>query len=97
MKDYCRDQRYEQLIEVELTRDGGGMYDDSDSWPIKCPSCGHGFTESIRRVKSRLISSCPKCSLDFAHSGEQFLFALSEARKGRYNPWSEILRDRPAD
>ena len=65
MKDWCRGQRYEQLIEVELTRDGGGMYDDGNSWPIKCPSCGHGFTESIEYVKSRLISTCPKCSSNF--------------------------------
>jgi len=67
------------------------MYDDDDSWPVKCPRCDHGFTESIGRVKSRLVSSCPNCSLDFTHSGEQFLFRLSEARKGRHNPWWEML------
>jgi len=70
------------------------MYDNDDSWPIKCPRCDHGFTESIGRIKSRLVSSCPMCSLDFAHSREQFLFTLSEARKGRHNPWWEILASR---
>jgi hypothetical protein len=75
---------------------GGGMYDDDDFWPLKCPSCSHGFTDSIRRIKSRFVSSCPKCSSDFAHEAEQFAFALSEARKGRRNPWWEILRVQPA-
>ena len=67
------------------------MYDDHDSWPIKCPRCDHGFAESIGRIKSRLVSSCPMCSLDFAHSEQQFSRTLSEARKGRHNPWWEIL------
>jgi len=67
------------------------MYDDDDAWPIECPRCGHGFIEAIGHIKSRLVSSCPRCSLDFAHSGEQFLLTLSDARKGLHNPWWEIL------
>jgi hypothetical protein len=91
VKNWCRAQKYEKSIEVDLTRGASGTYDEGDCWPIKCPSCGHGFTETIGRIKSRLVSSCPGCSLDFAHSGEEFLLALSEARKGRHNPWWEIL------
>ena len=67
------------------------MYGDDNSWPVKCPSCGHGFTETIGRIKSRLTSSCPRCSIDFVHSRKQFLFELSEAREDRHNPWWEIL------
>jgi hypothetical protein len=74
-----------------LTSGGSYMYGDDDSWPVKCPSCGHGFTETIGRIKSRFISSCPRCSIDFVHSRKQFLFKLSEARKGRHNPWWEII------
>ena len=69
------------------------MYEDDDYWPILCPSCGHGFMETVGQIQSRLVSGCPKCSLDFAHRGEQFLLKLSEARKGQHNPWWEVLRD----
>jgi hypothetical protein len=79
------------------TRGGSRMYGDDDSWPVKCPSCGHGFAETIGRIKSRLVSTCPRCSLDFVHSRKQFLFALSEAREGRHNPWWEILASRKPD
>jgi hypothetical protein len=89
---------HKQLIEATtLVQGGGAMYDDHDLWPIKCPRCTHGFTETIGRIKSRLVSSCPRCTSDIAHSGEQFLFALSEARKGRHNPWWEILGAMPDD
>ena len=84
-------QRYERSIEVKLTGAGSSTYDDDDSWPIRCPSCGHGFIETVGRIKSRLVSSCPKCSLNSVHGGEEFLFALSEAREGRHNPWWEIV------
>jgi hypothetical protein len=67
------------------------MYDDDDSWPVKCPRCYHGFTESVGAIKSRLASSCPVCSFDFAHCEKQFSVTLSEARRGRHNPWWEIL------
>jgi predicted Zn-ribbon and HTH transcriptional regulator len=91
-------QSHKQLIEsAALLQDGSSMYEDHDLWPLKCPTCAHGFTETIGRIKSRLVSSCPKCSSDLAHSGEQFLFALSEAREGRHNPWWEILSARPAN
>ena len=73
------------------------MYGDDESWPVKCPSCGHGFAETIGRIKSRMVSSCPRCSLVFVHSRKQFLFALSEAREGRHNPWWEILASQQAD
>jgi hypothetical protein len=49
------------------------------------------LSQRDKPVKSRLASSCPRCSIDFVHSRKQFLFALSEAREGRYNPWGEIL------
>ena len=78
-----------------LTSGGSRMYGDEDSWPVKCPSCGHRFTETIGRIKSRLVSSCPSCLLDFVHSRKQFLFALSEAREGRHNPWWEIIASKP--
>ena len=74
-----------------------GMYENDDLWPFKCPWCGHGFTERIGRVKSRLVSSCPECSLGFAHDEQEFLFELSEAREGRHNPWWQILSHRPRD
>jgi hypothetical protein len=63
-----------------LTSGGSYMYGDDDSWRVKCPSCGHGFTETIGRIKSRLVFCCPRCSIDFVHSRKQFLFRLSEAR-----------------
>jgi hypothetical protein len=93
---YYRCKCYEALPEVlgdstDLTSGGSRMYGDDDSWPVKCPSCGHGFTDTIGRIKSRLVSSCPKCSIDFVHSRKQFLFQLSEAREGRHNPWWEII------
>ena len=91
-------QSHRQLVEATaLLQDGSAMYEDHDLWPIKCPNCAHGFTETIGRIKSRFVSSCPKCSSDFAHSAEQFLFALSEAREGRHNPWWEILGAGPAE
>ena len=74
-----------------------GRYEDDDTWPLKCPWCDHGFTERIGRVKSRLVSSCPECSLDFAHDEQAFFFELSEARERRYNPWWEILSRCPRD
>jgi hypothetical protein len=78
-------------VGLDTATGGSLMYDDDDSWPVKCPVCGHGFPETIGRIKSGLVSSCPRCSLDFVHSRKQFLFALSEAREGRHNPWWEIL------
>jgi predicted Zn-ribbon and HTH transcriptional regulator len=91
-------QSHKQLVEATtLLQDGSAMYEDHDLWPVKCPRCAHGFTETIGRIKSRLVSSCPRCSSDFAHSAEQFLFALSEAREGRHNPWWEILSAGPAE
>ena len=74
---------------------GGSMYDDDDSWRVVCPSCGHGFTEIIGRIKTRLASRCPKCSSDFAHRREHFLSALSEAREGRHNPGGRCSKSRP--
>jgi hypothetical protein len=93
---YCGCKCYEALPEVlgdstDLTSGGSRMSGDDDSWPVKCPSCGHGFTETVGRIKSRLVSSCPRCSIDFVHSRKQFLFELSEAREGRHNPWWEII------
>lgn len=91
-------QSHKQLVEaIALLQGGNGMYDDDDLWPVKCPKCAHGFSDTIGRIKSRLASSCPKCSSDFAHHREQFLSVLSEAREGRHNPWWEILGASPAD
>jgi hypothetical protein len=82
---------------IALHQGGSGMYEDDDYWPVKCPSCGHGFTESIRHIKSRRVSDCPRCSLKLAHRRKDFSFLLSEARGGRYNPWWEVLREWPPD
>ena len=73
------------------------MYDDDDSWPVICPSCGEGFIETIGHIKGRLVSNCPRCLLDFVHSRKQFLFALSEAQAGRHNPWWEIVASSKPD
>jgi hypothetical protein len=72
-------------------------YSDSDFWPVKCPTCEHGFMEKIGQIKSRFVSRCPSCESDFRYEKEQFCFELSEARNGRYNPWWEILRDLPSE
>jgi hypothetical protein len=68
------------------------MYEDEDFWPIRCPHCGHGFTAKIRHLKSGVVSECVSCSNDLGHSTEEFYLALSEARKGRLNPWWDMLR-----
>jgi hypothetical protein len=68
------------------------MYEDEDVWPVRCPYCGYGFTAKIRHLKFDFISKCPACSRDLGHSTEQFHVALSEARRGKHNPWWEMLR-----
>jgi hypothetical protein len=68
------------------------MYADEDVWPIRCPHCGHGFTAKIKHLKSGAVSECVGCSNDLGHSTEEFYLALSEARKGKLNPWWDMLR-----
>jgi hypothetical protein len=68
------------------------MYEDEDVWPIRCPHCGHGFTAKIRHLKSGVVTKCVGCSNDLGHSTEEFYLALSEARKGKLNPWWDMLR-----
>jgi hypothetical protein len=68
------------------------MYEDDDVWPIECPHCGHGFTAKIVHLKSGAVMKCVGCSRDIGHSAEQFHLSLFEARKGRHNPWWEMLR-----
>jgi hypothetical protein len=68
------------------------MYADEDVWPIRGPHCGHGFTAKIRHLKSGVVSECVGCSNDLGHSTEEFYLALSEARKGKLNPWWDMLR-----
>jgi hypothetical protein len=68
------------------------MYEDEDVWPIRCPLCGHGFTAKIGHLKFGYMTKCAACSHDLGHSTEEFHVALSEARKGKHNPWWEMLR-----
>ena len=68
------------------------IYEDEDVWPIRCARCGHGFTAKIAQLKFGLITKCVACSHDLGDSTEEFLVALSEARKGKHNPWWEMLR-----
>jgi hypothetical protein len=68
------------------------MYEDEDVWPIRCPHCGHGFTAKIRHLKSGVVTKCVGCSNELGHSREEFHLALSEARKGKLNPWWDMLR-----
>jgi hypothetical protein len=68
------------------------MYEDEDVWPIRCPHCGHGFTAEIRHLKSGVVSVCVDCSNDLGHSTGEFRLALSEARKGKLNPWWDMLK-----
>jgi hypothetical protein len=68
------------------------MYEDEDVWPIRCPHCGHGFTAKIRHLKSGVMRECVGCSNDLGHSTKEFYLALSEARKGKLNPWWDMLR-----
>jgi hypothetical protein len=68
------------------------MYEDEDIWPVRCPLCGHGFTAKIRHLKSGVVTKCVGCSNDLGHSTEEFYLALSEARKGKLNPWWDMLR-----
>jgi len=30
------------------------MYEDHDTWPLKCPECGEEFTEKIGRLKENV-------------------------------------------
>jgi len=46
----------------------------------------------IRHLKSGIASKCVGCSNDLGHSTEEFYLALSEARKGKLNPWWDMLR-----
>jgi hypothetical protein len=68
------------------------MYEDEDVWPVRCPHCGHGFTAKIRHLKSGVVTQCVGCSHDLGHSTEEFHMALSEARKGKLNPWWDMVR-----
>jgi len=68
------------------------MYEDEDVWPVRCSRCAHGFTAKIGHLKFGFRTKCDACSHDLGHSTEEFLVALSEARKGKYNPWWEMLR-----
>ena len=68
------------------------MYEDEDVWPIRCPHCGHGFTAKIRHLKSGVVSKCVGCSDELGDSTGEFHLALSEARKGKLNPWWEMVR-----
>ena len=68
------------------------MYEDEDVWPMRCPLCGHGFTAKIRHLKSGMVTKCAGCSHDLGHSAEEFYLALSEARKGKLNPWWDMVR-----
>jgi hypothetical protein len=67
------------------------MYEDEDIWPIRCPHCGYGFTSKIRHLRSGVVSKCISCSNDVGYSPEEFYLALSEARKGKLNPWWDML------
>ena len=67
------------------------MYEDEDVWPVRCPCCGHGVTAKIGHLKFGFMARCVACSHDLGHSTEEFLVALSEARKGKHNPWWEML------
>jgi hypothetical protein len=69
-----------------------GIYKDEDVWPVRCARCDHGFTAKIGQLKFGLITKCVGCSHDLGYSTEEFLVALSEARKGKHNPWWEMLR-----
>jgi hypothetical protein len=33
------------------------------------------------------------CSNDLGHSAEEFYLALSEARRGKLNPWWDMVRE----
>ena len=65
------------------------MYEDKDLWPIKCFDCKEEFTEEIGRIKAGVRSRCPSCELSFPHPHEQFLLALTEARKEPPRPLRE--------
>jgi DNA-directed RNA polymerase subunit N (RpoN/RPB10) len=68
------------------------MYEDEDIWPIRCPHCGHGLTTKIRHLKSGVVTKCVGCSNELGHSTGEFHRALSQARRGKLNPWWDMLR-----
>jgi hypothetical protein len=67
------------------------VYEDEDFWPIRCPHCGHGFTAKIRHLKSGGVAKCVGCCNELGHSTWEFHLALAEVRKGKLNPWWDIL------
>ncbi len=73
------------------------MYEDTDLWPIKCPSCLNEFTQQIGRIKTSGQTRCPECALTIRHPTEQFIMALAQARDGFLDPWGHMLRIRKPD
>jgi hypothetical protein len=76
------------------------MYEDEDLWPIKCPSCGHEFTEKIGWLKTATVYRCSGaggCNVTLRHPTEQFLLALAEARDRKLDPWGDMLRINKSD
>ena len=67
------------------------MYEDDDSWPIKCPICKDEFSKKIGSMKAGEELRCSD-GHRIAYSKEQFLLQLAEAKRGSFDPWGHMLR-----
>ena len=68
------------------------MYEEEDSWPIKCRECLNEFTEKIGRLKTDASVRCPECQLLHTYHREEFSLALAQAKKGGLDPWRNMVR-----
>lgn len=62
-----------------------GPYDDSEPFPVGCPSCGHKFQEKIGRLKAGGELWCPSCGTGVRYEKAEFLRALGQLRRGIYD------------
>ena len=60
------------------------MYDDNAAWPLKCPSCLHGFEEKIAQLKASNEIRCPICKTALQYEPKEFLRILNQPRPGLY-------------
>jgi hypothetical protein len=60
--------------------------------PLGAHTAATGSTAKIKHLKSGVVTKCVGCSNELGHSTGEFHLALSEARKGKLNPWWDMLR-----
>jgi hypothetical protein len=70
------------------------MYEDTYSWPIKCPVCLNEVTEQVGSMKAGKEVRCtdPVCRVRFACTVKQFKRELAEHRRLGLNPYLNFMR-----